>query len=62
MLVRILARMASIQRVFHVVGTVPTGLERGAAQECREVLGKEATAQRGSITCTLNAVEELSKV
>ena len=49
-------------RTFTVVATVPTGLERGAAEECREILGKEAAAHRGSITCTLEAVEELSKV
>ena len=58
---RLWRRMTS-PRVFPVVATVPTGLERGAAEECREVLAREATAQRGSITCTLEAVEELSKV
>ena len=56
-----LVRMAS-PRVFPVAATVPTGLERGAVEECREVLGREATAHRGSITCTLEAVEELAKV
>lgn len=56
------ARMASSPRVFPVVATVPTGLERGAAEECGEVLGKCATVQRGSITCTLDSVEELAKV
>ena len=52
----------AVSRTFTVVATVPTGLERGAAEECREVLRKEATAHRGSITCTLEAVEELSTV
>ena len=53
--------MAS-SRVYPVVATVPTGLERGAAEECREALGREATAHRGSITCTLESVEELVEV
>jgi hypothetical protein len=50
------------RHAFPVVATVPTGLERGAAEECRELLGREATARRGSITCTLEAVDELSMV
>ena len=51
-------------RTYQVVATVPTGLERGAAEECREVLGRVAgiTANRGSITCTLESPEELVKV
>ena len=59
---RLLKTMASSPGVFHLVATVPTGLERGAAEECREVLGKETAARRGSITCTLDTLDELAKV
>ena len=44
--------------------TVPTGLERCAVEECGEVLGRGAAARarRGSITCTLQTLDELAKV
>ena len=60
-LVRSLLRMSS-SRAYQVVATVPTGLERGAGDEYREVLGREALVHRGSISCTLESVEELMKV
>lgn len=45
-----------------VCATVPTGLEQGAASECREALGREAKAHRGRITFHINSLEELTKV
>ena len=49
---------------YDVVATVPSGLERSAAKECRETLGpgREVLAHRGSISCPLERSEELSKV
>lgn len=61
LLLRRLPSMSS-SGTYQVVATVPTGLERGAADECREVLGREALVHRGSISCTLESVEELLKV
>ena len=48
--------------VCEITATVPTGLEPGAADECREVLGREARIQRGRISFDLLSVEELTKV
>ena len=48
--------------VCEIAATVPTGLEPGAAEECREVLGREARIQRGRIAFDLLSVEELTKV
>lgn len=48
--------------VCEITATVPTGLEPGAAEECREVLGREARLQRGRIAFDLLSVEELTKV
>lgn len=45
-----------------IIATVPTGLEHGAADECREILGREAKIQRGRILIELLSVEELTKV
>ena len=56
------ARLSSRMAASLVVGTVPTGLEHGAADECYEKLGREAAVQRGSISCVLEAVEELERV
>lgn len=48
--------------VCEITATVPTGLEPGAADECREVLGRGARIQRGRISFDLLSVEELTKV
>ena len=48
--------------VCEITATVPTGLELGAAEECREVLGRGARIQRGRISFDLLSVEELTKV
>ena len=48
--------------VCEITATVPTGLEPGAADECREVLRREARIQRGRIAFDLFSVEELTKV
>ena len=48
--------------VCEITATVPTGLEPGAAEECREVLGRGARIQRGRISFDLLSVEELTKV
>ena len=58
-----LVRM-SASCAYDVVATVPTGLERSAAEECRETLGpgREVLAHRGAISCRLERSEELSKV
>lgn len=45
-----------------IIATVPTGLEHGAADECREILGREAKIQRGRILIELLSMEELTKV
>ena len=45
-----------------VCGTVPTGLEPGAANECQEVLGRAATVVRGRVSFQLACLEELTKV
>ena len=45
-----------------MMATVPTGLERCAAEECSEAVGRGSAAHRGSITCTLETLEDLTKV
>ena len=55
--------MAAGGELCHVVATVPTGLEKGAADECREVLGRgNVIAGRGKISFPLQSLEEISKV
>ena len=54
--------MASPAGRFLLMATVPTGLERCAAEECSEVVGRGVVAHRGAITCTLDTVEDLAKV
>lgn len=55
--------MADEGERFKVIATVPTGLEQSAAEECSETIGSGvASAQRGSISCTLERVEDLRKV
>ena len=44
-----------------IFATVPTGLEHYAADECKEVLGREAKAHRGKISLGLACLEELEK-
>lgn len=46
-----------------IIATVPTGLENGAADECREVLGREdVEPERGKIVFPLYTLQELDKV
>ena len=45
-----------------IIATVPTGLEHGAADECREILGRGAKILRGRISLELFSTEELTKV
>ena len=49
--------------VCKICATVPTGLEYGAADECREVLGDNAHVQhqRGRLSFLLHSLEELEK-
>ena len=42
--------------------SVPTGLEVGAGEELKEVLGRPAQTSRGRIIFTLNTLDELLKV
>ncbi len=46
-----------------IVATVPTGLEKGAAEECKQVLGRgDVVSERGKIIFQLHCLEELAKV
>ena len=45
-----------------LIATVPTGLENGAADECREVLKRDVAADRGRISFQLSSWDELYKV
>ena len=55
--------MATGGELCKIVATVPTGLEKGAADECREALGRgSVVADRGRISFPLFCLDELSKV
>ena len=49
-------------RLHQLVATVPTGLEGGAVDEFREVLGRKAEAERGKIRFEIAFLEELKQV
>ncbi len=54
---------AKVQDVCTIIATIPTGLEKGAADECKEILGRSnVLSDRGKIVFLLHCVEELSKV
>ena len=51
------------KQLCNIIATVPTGLEKGAADECRDVLGRvDVEPQRGKIVIPLCALQELDKV
>lgn len=45
-----------------IEASVPTGLEIGAAEECKEVLGRPAESSRGRLSFQLHSVDELTAV
>ena len=45
-----------------IEASVPTGLEIGAAEECKEVFGRPAEPSRGRLSFQLNSVDELTAV
>lgn len=49
-------------RLYQLVATVPTGLEGGAVDEFKEVLGRKAEAERGKIRLEIASLEELKQV
>ncbi len=52
-----------VKELCTIIATIPTGLEKGAADECKEVLGRSnVVSERGKIVFPLHCLEELSKV
>ena len=49
-------------RLHKLVATVPTGLEGGAVDEFKDVLGRKAEAERGKIRFEIASLEELKQV
>ena len=48
--------------LYQLIATVPTGLEGGAADEFKEVLGRKAEPERGKIGFEIASLEELKQV
>lgn len=52
-----------VESLCSIWATVPTGLEKGAADECKELLGRgDVLSERGKVSFPLYSLNELSKV